>query len=73
MSRATARMSIKILALPPNVEEEEKHAKRKTTKWQNKGQGNQHVKENKKRVPTLDLTYTKNIIYTKRFLLFMQR
>jgi ATP-dependent DNA helicase PIF1 len=32
MSRATARTSIKILALPPNIEEEEKHAKRKTTK-----------------------------------------
>uniref|UniRef100_K3YCB4 ATP-dependent DNA helicase n=2 Tax=Setaria italica TaxID=4555 RepID=K3YCB4_SETIT len=72
MSRATARTNIKILALPPNAEADEEHTKRKEKKKASKkvnGQGNQNNNEQKgtsvkkKRVPTEDGTYTKNIVY----------
>jgi len=60
MSRATARSNIKILALPPNAEEdaekEERDAKMSKKKKKTK-------KEKKKKVPVLDGTYTKNIVY----------
>uniref|UniRef100_K4AHH8 Uncharacterized protein n=1 Tax=Setaria italica TaxID=4555 RepID=K4AHH8_SETIT len=72
MSRATARTNIKILALPPNAEADEEHTKRKEKKKASKkvnGQGNQNNNEQKgtsvkkKRVPIVDGTYTKNIVY----------
>ena len=60
MSRATARSNIKILALPSNAEEDaekdERDAKMSKKKKKTK-------KEKKKKVPVLDGTYTKNIVY----------
>uniref|UniRef100_K3Z2Q3 ATP-dependent DNA helicase n=1 Tax=Setaria italica TaxID=4555 RepID=K3Z2Q3_SETIT len=70
--KATARTNIKILALPPNAEADEEQSKKKEKKKVYKkvnGQGNQNNNEQKgtsvkkKRVPTVDGTYTKNIVY----------
>jgi ATP-dependent DNA helicase PIF1 len=67
MYRATARMNIKILALPPNAVAEEEEARRKEEKdakkkAKGKGKQNDPVKEQKRILPVND-TYTKNIVY----------
>jgi ATP-dependent DNA helicase PIF1 len=67
ISRATTRMNIKILALPPNAVREEEEAKRqeeKDAKKKAKGKGKQNDSVKKqKRVLQVNGTYTKNIVY----------
>jgi ATP-dependent DNA helicase PIF1 len=66
ISRATARMNIKILALPPNVvaEEEARRKEEKDAKKKAKGKGKQNdLGEKQKRVLPVNGTYTKNIVY----------
>jgi ATP-dependent DNA helicase PIF1 len=67
ISRATARMNIKILTLPPNDVAEKEEARRQEEKdAKNKANGkvkqNDPVKKQKRVLPVND-TYTKNIVY----------
>ena len=59
LSRATARSNIKIFALPPNAEEDEKKDKKKSSAKEKKKITNNE----KKKISTRNGTYTKNIVY----------
>jgi ATP-dependent DNA helicase PIF1 len=68
MSRATSRTNIKILALPPDADAQEetkkmekKNAKKNDERNKNKNASNKKDKD--KKVPIVDETFTKNIVF----------
>ena len=71
LSRATARANIKILALPPNVEEgdeedekkDKKQSKKKDKKKSSAKEKKTTPNNEKKKISTRNGTYTKNIVY----------